>query len=143
MQRIKNIRLATQGITAVLLFGMAFVAGGAEQMMRALPAPTVAQPTAVVAPAGMPPVAKPPSPNTPMLQKKLVPSIPGGGVMQLSPAAACGMNNTPRIGSINGRSSGGIVFQPGDKLISSGAVLVIKAAKAVQPSWLVTDSRYP
>jgi hypothetical protein len=53
MQPIKNIRLATQGIAAVLLFGIAFVAG-ADQIRRALPAPTTVQPT-VVAPAGISP----------------------------------------------------------------------------------------
>ena len=119
MQSIKNVRLATQGITAVLLFGLAFVASGAEQMMRAQPAPATTQST-VVAPAGMPPVAKPPSPNATMAPKNLLPTIPGGGMAQLSPAAACGMNPTPRITSINGRSSGGIVFKPGDSLNIAG-----------------------
>ena len=121
MQRIKNIRLATQGIVAVLLFGIAFVAGGAEQMMRAPSASTavqpIAAPTAVVAPTGIPPAAKPPNPNTTM---QLVPPTPSGGVMQVSPAAACGMNNTPRISSINGRASAGIVFKPGDALNIAG-----------------------
>ena len=147
MQRNKNFRSATQGITAVLLFGIAFGAG-ADQMMRALPAPAAAQPVAelpavqqiaapsaapaaVVVPAAISPVAIPPGqptkpmslngPSTaPMFQKKLAPPTPGGGVMQLSPAAACGMNSTPRISSINGRASAGIVFKPGDSLNISG-----------------------
>ena len=118
MQCIKNVRLATQGIAAVLLLGIAFAAG-AEQMMRALPAPAV-QSTAVVAPAGMPPVAKPPNSNATMSPKNLLPTIPGGGMAQLTPAAACGMNPAPRITSINGRSSGGIVFKPGDSLNIAG-----------------------
>jgi hypothetical protein len=55
MQRIKNVRLATQGMMAVLLFGMVFAAVGAEQTMRALPrtAPAPAA-NAVLAPALVP-----------------------------------------------------------------------------------------
>ena len=150
MRRFKNVRWAAQGITAVLLFGMAFVAGGAEQMMRAPSVSTtvqsIAAPTAVVAPAGNTPptpgvqmkptpasqAAKPvpaakqpiPDPEDPVFRTLPSPAAAvfapartkPSGVIQVSPAAACGMNNTPRIGSINGRSSGGIVFQPGDKL---------------------------
>jgi hypothetical protein len=58
-QTMKYKILITQGITAVLLFGMTFVAG-AEQMMLKLPAPTTApaivQPS-VVTPAGISPAA--------------------------------------------------------------------------------------
>jgi hypothetical protein len=60
MQPIKNVRLATQGIAAVLLFGSVFAAVGAEQM-RALPrtapasavnaVPAPAKSNAVLAPA--------------------------------------------------------------------------------------------
>ncbi len=62
MQPIKNVRLATQGIAAVMLFGIAFVAG-AEQMRalpRTAPAPAVnavpapAKSNAVLAPALVP-----------------------------------------------------------------------------------------
>ena len=115
MQSIKNFRLATQGITAVLLFGIAFAAGGAEQMMRALPAPAAAQP--IVAPTAVVAPAKPPNLNATIA---LPPTTKSGGVMQLSPDAACAMNNTPRISSINGRASGGIVFHPGDALNIAG-----------------------
>ena len=58
MPRIKNVRLATQGIAAVLLFGIAFAAVGADQIRRVLPAPAAAQPT-VVAPAGISPASPP------------------------------------------------------------------------------------
>ena len=73
-------------------------------------------------PPGSPtkPMSQTGSAAAPMSQKKLAPPTPGGGVMQLSPAAACGMNSTPRISSINGRASAGIVFKPGDSLNISG-----------------------
>lgn len=114
MASIKNRQRATQGVTAVLLLGIAFVAGAAEQMLRALPA---VHSNAVVAPAGLPPVAKPPSPNAPMLQNKLAPPAQGAGkgVALLSPDAACATNSLPRITSINRRQSG-IEFKPGDTL---------------------------
>ena len=115
MQSIKNFRLATQGITAVLLFGIAFAACGAEQMMRALPAPAAAQP--IVAPTAVVAPAKPPNLNATIA---LPPTTKSGGVMQLSPDAACAMNNTPRISSINGRSSAYNTFSPGDELKISG-----------------------
>ena len=101
MQSIKSFRSAIQGIAAVLLFGIAFAAG-ADQVMRALPAPSV---------------VKPPSPNATIALPQTTKS---GGVMQLSPDAACAVNNTPRISSVNGRSSSGIVFHPGDALNISG-----------------------
>jgi len=52
MQSINNFRLATQGMTAVLLFGIAFAAG-ADQMMRAIPGavPATAAKAGVVPPA--------------------------------------------------------------------------------------------
>jgi hypothetical protein len=108
MQRIKNFQLVTQGIAAALLFGIAFAAG-ADQMMRAQPAPVAAQP-AVAAP---------------MPQMKLAPPSQGGGVMQLSSDAACASNNAPRISNINGRSSAtlsqsGFLFQPGSQLNIAG-----------------------
>jgi len=75
MQAIKYFRLAIQGITAVLLFGIAFVASGAEQMMRALPAvQSTAAPTAV-------PVTKPPGP--PIRPMSLGPAgVPASGMKQ-------------------------------------------------------------
>lgn len=74
MQRSNNSHLTKQAITAVLLFGFAFAASGAEQKMRAPSASTAAQPIAVVAPTGIPPVAKPPA--APMLQKTPTPTAP-------------------------------------------------------------------
>jgi hypothetical protein len=145
MQRFKSDRLATLGISAILLFGVAFAAR-AEMMMKALPAPAAPQPVAVlpalqqpaaptvVAPAALqpmalPPVAQPmaaPPPAQPMLiaplpQMKLAPPSQGGGVMQLNSDAACASNNAPRISSINGRTSStlsqsGLLFQPGSQL---------------------------
>ena len=57
MQHIKNVRLATQAITAVVLLIFS-CAAGADQMMRALPGTTPATAPAakpvVVAPAGLP-----------------------------------------------------------------------------------------
>jgi len=44
----------------------------------------------------------------------------GHGVIQRNPAEACIANKRPRIISINGRSSAGIVFAPGDKLDIAG-----------------------
>jgi hypothetical protein len=111
MESTKNFRSATQGITAALLFGIAFAAG-ADQVMRAMPAPAATQP-AVVAPAKLP------GSNATMSPKNLSPTTSGGGVMQLSPAAACGMNTAPRITNINGTQSG-IVFKPGDSLNIAG-----------------------
>jgi hypothetical protein len=69
MQRIKNVRLATQGMMAVLLFGMVFAAAGAEQTMRALPrtAPAPAA-NAVLAPA---------KPNAALVPEII---IDGGGI---------------------------------------------------------------
>lgn len=57
MRHIKNSHLAKQAISAVLLFGIAFVAGGAEQTLqrRALPAPApTPAANSVPAPAGLP-----------------------------------------------------------------------------------------
>ena len=73
MKRIKNFRLATQGITAVLLFGIAFAAG-AEQMMRALPAPAATQPVAAL--PAVQQIAAPAAarPAPPMSQMKLLPA---------------------------------------------------------------------
>ncbi len=116
MQRSKNSHLATRGITVALLCSFACAASGAEQMMRARPAPSAAQ--SVVAPAGLPPVANPS--GTPMPQRTLPPPSQGGGMAQLNSAAGCASNNTPRIGNINGRLSGGILFQPGDSLNIAG-----------------------
>ncbi len=78
--RGKSSQLITQGITALLLFGLMFVAG-AEQMMNAVPATARQQPVA--------------------------------------PAAACSMDTTPRITSINGTQSS-VVFQPGGQLDIAG-----------------------
>ena len=136
MQSGKVRQLARQGIAAVLLFGISLVAS-AEQMMRALPAPAAPQPVAalpavqqIAAPAAMSPIASPPGPPTkpmsltgpstaPMSQMKLVQPIPSGGMAQLNPAAACGMNPAPRISNINGTQSG-IEFQPGSNLNIAG-----------------------
>ncbi len=74
LQSIGIVRLEAQGMIALLLFGFAFTAG-AEQMMRARPAPAAAQST-VVAPAGIPPAPS-----------------QGGGMAQLKPAAA----NAPTV----------------------------------------------
>jgi hypothetical protein len=78
MQRIKNGRLAIQGLTAVLLFSTAFASSAAQVIQRRIPPPPA-------------------------------------GVAQLSPAAACATDNTPRIGNINGTQSG-IALQPGTQL---------------------------
>lgn len=56
MQHIKNFRSATQGITAVLLFGIAFGAD-ADQMVRALPGAAPATATKPLVVPGSPPVA--------------------------------------------------------------------------------------
>jgi len=114
MKSIRNIRSATQGVTAALLFAIAFAAN-ADMMMKAMPSPSVAQP--IVAPTAVVAPAKPPSANATIALPQTTKS---GGVMQLSPDAACAVNNTPRISSINGRSSGGIVFHPGDALNIAG-----------------------
>lgn len=118
MQRIKNFRLATLWITAVLLFGIAFAAG-ADQMMRALPAPSLAKPPDRNAAMAPPPAAQPAA-VAPMPQMKLAPPSQGGGMAQLSSAAACISNNAPRISNINGTLSGGILFQPGSQLNIAG-----------------------
>jgi hypothetical protein len=48
-----------------------------------------------------------------VIQRRVPP--PPAGVTQLSPAAACATDNTPRIGNINGTQSG-IALQPGTQL---------------------------
>ena len=108
MKNIKNVRLVKQAISVVLLFGFACVASGAEQMMRALPAP--ATPQLMPAPAVV----------EPSRQTKQAPPKQAGGMARITPAGACGMNPAPRITSINGRSSAGIEFKPGDKLDIAG-----------------------
>ena len=65
MKRIKNFRLAMQGITALLLFDSA-IAAGADQMIRAMHAPAVALPAVQQIAA---PVAA--QPATPTSQIKL------------------------------------------------------------------------
>ena len=113
MQRIKNFRLASQTITAVLLFGIAFAAN-ADMMMKAMPSPVPAnQPTQD---PNWRTLSPPPAIVAPAVTKAPV----GGGVIQGNSTTACVSNKTPRISSINGRSSGGIVFQPGDRLDISG-----------------------
>jgi len=111
MKNIKDVRSATQGIAAVLLFGIAFSANA--DVMKAMPAPVVTQ--TLVAPA-VPSATTPITPNTTISPKSPAPS---GGVMLFSPAAACVSNNTPRIGNVNGTQSG-IEFKPGDTLNISG-----------------------
>jgi hypothetical protein len=83
MQRIKNGRLATQGLTAVLLFSTAFASSAAQVIRRRVPPPPAA-------------------------------------VAQLSPAAACAKDNTPRIGNINGTQSFVVLLQPGSQLNIAG-----------------------
>lgn len=83
MQRIKNGRLATQGLTAVLLFSTAFASSAAQVIRRRVPPPPA-------------------------------------GVVQLSPAAACAKDNTPRIGNINGTQSFVVLLQPGSQLNIAG-----------------------
>jgi len=94
MQRINIFKLAIEGITTVLLFGIAFAAN-ADVMMKALPAPVV---------------AKPPNPNTTIAPKTVLPTVPAAGAL-LKPDAAC-LNNISRVNGINGKL-GGIVFFPG------------------------------
>ena len=119
MQRSKNSHLVKQAFSAVLLFSIALAASGAEQMMRARPAPTTASST-TVAPAGIPSVVQPPGqPTAPMPSKMLPPPPQGGGMAQLNSAAACGLNTTPRIANINGTQFG-IEFQPGSQLNITG-----------------------
>ena len=71
MQRINHFKSATQAISAVLLFGIAYAAG-ADQMMRALPsvqstaAPSVVQPG--TAPTAVPVTQPPGTPVKPMSQ---------------------------------------------------------------------------
>ena len=112
MQRDKNVQLAARWITAVLLFGMACVAGADQMMMRAQPAPATAQPMVVVpaaispvasppgppiVPAAISPVASPPGPpNVPLPQKTVVPPPSQGGGVTLQktltpPSQAGGM----------------------------------------------------
>jgi hypothetical protein len=132
MKRAENSRLILQGITAFVLFGLTFVAS-ADQAMHALPKPTSALPAvqSTALPAVQQPVAQPPGPLTkpmsqsapsapPMNQMKLPPLPQGRGMAQLGSDAACGLDNTPRIGSVNGRSSGGFDFKPGDTLNIGG-----------------------
>jgi len=65
MKHIKNLRLAMQGITALLLFGITFEAG-ADQLMRALPAPTPTQVMPKLPQASLPGALKQmPQANTP------------------------------------------------------------------------------
>jgi len=105
MQRIDSSQFVLQAITAGLLFGIGFAAGGAEQMMRPRPAPGVMQPASAPvaaqpmtapkaiqrmgnAPANIAPAVKPPTPNTPMPQTKLAsPSA----VSQMLPAVQSGL----------------------------------------------------
>jgi len=111
MGSIKEFRSATQGIAAVLLFGIAFAAN-ADTIMKTMPAPAI-KPTQDPNWRTLPP---PPAVVVPAVTKPPV----GGGVIQSNATTACVSNKTPRISSINGRSSGGIMFQPGDRLDISG-----------------------
>lgn len=110
MHRIRNVRLGVQGMSTVLLLAFA-LAPSSAQVMRRRPSPPT--PT-VVAPAPPAPmvIQKPPTPPPPAAPQ-------GGGVAQLTPAAACISNSTPRISNINGTQSG-IVFQPGSQLNIAG-----------------------
>ena len=130
MKNIKNVRLVKQAISVVLLFGFACVASGAEQMMRALPAPAPATPQLMPAPAVV----------EPSRQTKQAPPKQAGGMAQITPAGACGMNPAPRITSINGRSSAGIEFKPGDLLKISGCGFG-KGGQVVlgDVGWLIID----
>jgi len=80
---MKNVRLATQGLTAVLLFSTAFASSAAQVIQRRIPPPPA-------------------------------------GVAQLSPAATCATDNTPRIGNINGTQSFVVLLQPGSQLNIAG-----------------------
>lgn len=150
MQRFKSDRLAIQGISAVLLCGVAFAAS-AEQMMKALPAPVVAQPVAalpavqqpaaamqpiaapaaVVAPAAISPVAIPAGQPTKPMSQTSPSAAPPMSQMKLAPPSQSGgmaQLNSAAVCGLNttpriiniNGTQSSIVFQPGSQLNIAG-----------------------